>query len=459
MGANTYDAVVIGSGQAGPSLAVRLAGAGWQVAIVERGRFGGTCVNTGCMPTKTLVASAYAAHLARRASDYGVDVGSVRVDMKRVKARKDTVADTASGNVAAWLRGTPGVTVIEGHARFESPTTVRVGDRLLESGKIFINVGGRALVPPMPGLDGVPYLTNSTIMDVDFLPAHLIVIGGSYIGLEFAQMYRRFGAQVTVVEKMPRLIAREDPEVSDAVASILAGEGVSIETGAECMSARRDGDEIAIDLDCAGGSRSVRGTHLLLAVGRRPNTDDLGLDRAGVATDARGYVTVDDALRTNVPGIHALGECNARGAFTHTTYNDYEIVADNLLSGAQRSVRDRIDAYALFIDPPLARIGMNDAAARASGRKVVAGMRPMTRVGRAVEKGETAGFMRILADADTREILGATILGVGGDEAIHAVLDCMYAKAPATALQRMVHIHPTVAELLPTIAGDMAPLA
>ncbi|MFO1313260.1 MAG: FAD-containing oxidoreductase [Burkholderiales bacterium] len=453
-----YDAIVIGTGQAGPSLAVRLARAGWRVAIAERGRFGGTCVNTGCMPTKTLVASAYAAHLARRASDYGVDVGDVRVDMKRVKARKDEVADTASGNIAAWLRGTPNLTVIEGHARFESPTVVRVGERLLEADKIFVNVGGRALVPPMPGLDGVPYLTNSTIMDLDFLPPHLVVIGGSYIGLEFAQMYRRFGAQVTVVEKMPRLIAREDPEVSEAVAAILAGEGIGIETGAECMAVARAGDDLVVNLDCAGGSRSVRGTHLLLAVGRKPNTDDLGLDRAGVAIDARGWVTVDDELRTSVPGIWALGECNGRGAFTHTTYNDYEIVADNLLNGTQRSVRDRIDAYALFVDPPLARVGMNDAAARKSDRKVLAGMRPMARVGRAVEKGETRGFMKILADADTREILGATILGVGGDEAIHAVLDCMYAKAPYTALQRMVHIHPTVAELLPTIAGEMAPL-
>ena len=343
--------------------------------------------------------------------------------------------------------------MIEGHARFESPTTVRVGERVLESDRIFINVGGRALVPPMPGLAGVPFLTNSSIMDVDFLPEHLIVIGGSYIGLEFAQMYRRFGARVTVVEKMPRLIAREDAEVSEAVAAILAGEGIAVETGAECMSVARAGSEIVVDLDCASGSRSVRGSHLLLAVGRRPNTDDLGLDRAGVVTDARGFVTVDDALRTSVPGIFALGECNARGAFTHTTYNDYEIVADNLLNDAKRSVRDRIDAYALFIDPPLARVGMNDGEARKSGRNVLVGERPMTRVGRAVEKGETQGFMKIVVDADSREILGATILGVGGDEAIHAVLDCMYAKAPYTALQRMVHIHPTVAELLPTTRG------
>jgi pyruvate/2-oxoglutarate dehydrogenase complex dihydrolipoamide dehydrogenase (E3) component len=453
-----FDAVVIGTGQAGPSLAVRLAGAGWRVAIVERGRFGGTCVNTGCMPTKTLVASAYAAHLARRAGEYGVDVGDVRVDMKRVKARKDKVADTASGNIAAWLRGTPNVTVIEGHARFESPTAVRVGERILEAPKVFINVGARAFVPPMPGLSGAPFFTNSTIMDVDFLPEHLVVIGGSYIGLEFAQMYRRFGSKVTVVEKMPRLIAREDPEVSDAVASILAAEGVGIETGAECMSVALAGNEIVVDLDCAGGSRSVRGSHLLLAVGRAPNTGDLGLDRAGVAADARGYVTVDDALHTNVPGIYALGECNGRGAFTHTTYNDYEIVADNLLNGAARSVRDRIEAYALFIDPPLARAGMSDTAIRNAGRKAMVGKRAMTRVGRAVEKGETQGFMKLAVDADTKEILGATILGVGGDEAIHAVLDCMYAKATAAALARMVHIHPTVAELLPTIAGELVPL-
>jgi len=453
-----YDAIVIGTGQAGPSLAVRLATAGWRVAIAERARFGGTCVNTGCMPTKTLVASAYAAHVARRGAEYGIDVGHVRVDMQRVKARKDKVADTASGNIAAWLRGTKNVTVIEGHARFESANAVRIGERLLEADKIFINVGGRAYVPPMPGLDGVAHYTNSTIMDVDFVPEHLVVIGGSYIGLEFAQMYRRFGAKVTVVEKLPRLIAREDDAVSQGVAAILAAEGIAIETGAECMSVAKASEGIVVDLDCAEGSRAVRGTHLLLAVGRTPNTGDLGLDRAGVAVDDRGYVAVDDMLRTNVPGIYALGECNGRGAFTHTAYNDFEIAADNLLSDAGRSVRDRINAYALFIDPPLARIGMSDDEVRKSGRQALVGTRPMTRVGRAVEKGETQGFMSITVDAATKEILGATILGVGGDEAIHCVLDLMYAKAPYTAMQRMVHIHPTVAELLPTLLGELAPL-
>ena len=454
-----YDAIVIGTGQAGPSLAVRLASAGQQVAIIERKRFGGTCVNTGCMPTKTLVASAYAAHLATRAADYGVIIdGSVSVDMKRVKARKDKVADTASGNIAAWLKGTSNVTVIEGHARFESATTVRVNGDLLEGGQIFVNVGGRALVPPIPGVHDVPFLTNSSMMDVDFLPEHLVVVGGSYIGLEFGQMYRRFGSRVTIVEKMPRIIAREDPDVSQGVTDILRNEGVDVETGAECMIVEKRGAQIVVKLDCAEGRREVAGSHLLLAVGRVPNTDDLGLAAAGVATDERGFITVDDALRTNVPGLYAIGDCNGRGAFTHTSYNDYEIVADNLLNGTRRGVRDRITAYGLFVDPPLGRVGMTDAEVRKSGRRALTGMRPMARVGRAVEKGEAQGFMKITVDADSHEILGAAILGVGGDEAIHCILDAMYMKAPYTAMQRMVHIHPTVAELIPTLLGELVPL-
>ena len=455
-----YDAIIIGTGQAGPSLAVRLANAGRQVAIIERKRFGGTCVNTGCIPTKTLVASAYAAHLAARAADYGVIIdGSVSVDMKRVKARKDLVAGTASDNIAAWLKGTPNVTVIEGHARFDSATSVRVNGAPLHAEQIFVNVGGRALVPAMPGVHDVPYLTNSSMMDVDLLPEHLIVVGGSYIGLEFGQMYRRFGSRVTIVEKMPRIIAREDPDVSQAVTDILRNEGVIIETGAECMVLEKRGRQVAVKLDCDGEMREVAGSHLLLAVGRVPNTDDLGLAAAGVATDERGFITVDDALRTNVSGIYAIGDCNGRGAFTHTSYNDYEIVADNLLNGTQRSVRDRIMAYGLFIDPPLGRVGMSDTEIRKSGRRALVGMRPMTRVGRAVEKGEAQGFMKITVDAESKEILGAAILGVGGDEAIHCILDAMYMKAPYTAMQRMVHIHPTVAELIPTLLGELVPLS
>ena len=454
-----FDAIIIGTGQAGPSLAARLAAAGMQVAIIERKFFGGTCVNTGCIPTKALVASAYAAHLARRAADYGVKIdGAIEVDMRRVKARKDEISQRSRNNVEKWLRGLAHCTVFVGQARFESADTVRVNGDLLSAGRIFINVGTRPFIPPMPGLDQVRYLTNSTMMDVDFLPEHLLVVGGSYVGLEFAQMYRRFGSAVTVVEKSPRLISREDEDVTDAVRTILTNEGIRIELRAECMAAEKRGEQIAIKLDCSDGQREAVGSHLLLAVGRTPNTDDLGLEQAGIAADSRGYITVDDELRTNVPGVWALGDCNGRGAFTHTSYNDYEIVADNLLNDDNRSVRDRILAYALFIDPPLGRVGMTENEIRDSGRKALIGMRPMTRVGRAVEKGETQGFMKITVDADTKQILGAAILGVGGDEAVHCLLDAMYAKAPYTVVQRAVHIHPTVSELLPTVLGELKPL-
>jgi pyruvate/2-oxoglutarate dehydrogenase complex dihydrolipoamide dehydrogenase (E3) component len=454
-----YDAIVIGTGQSGPALAARLAGAGRKVAIVERHRYGGTCVNTGCMPTKTLVASAYAAHIARTAADYGVTVaGSVGVDMKRVKARKDAVSGASSKGVENWLKGLANCTVIEGHARFESPTAVRVNDEILEAPQIFINVGGRATVPQVAGLEQVSYLTNSTMMDVDYLPEHLIVVGASYIGLEFAQIYRRFGARVTVVEMTDRVIAREDEDVSQAVYDILSGEGVTFELGASCLAVEKRGGGLAVKVDCAGGRRDVEGSHLLFAVGRIPNTGDLALDRAGVKTDSRGYIAVDDELRTSVPGIWAIGDCNGRGAFTHTSYNDYEIVADNLLNGEKRSVRDRITAYGLFIDPPLGRAGMTEADIRKSGRRALVGKRPMTRVGRAVEKGDTRGFMKVAVDAETKQILGAAILGVGGDEAIHGILDVMYARAPYTTLQRSVHIHPTVSELLPTVLGELKPM-
>jgi len=455
-----FDAIIIGTGQSGPSLAARLAGAGRKVAIVERKLFGGTCVNTGCMPTKTLVASAYAAHLARNSADYGVILdGPVRVDMKRVKARKDVVASTARRHVEKWLKGAANLTVFEGHARLESPTTVRVNDELLEAPQTFINVGGRALVPPIPGIDQIDYLTNSTMMEIDFLPDHLIIIGGSYIGLEFGQMYRRFGAQVTIIEQGARAIAREDEDVSQGVLDILRNEGVNFELNAQNMIVEKRDGQIAAKFDGAGGPRVVKGSHLLLAVGRVPNTDDLGLAQAGVRTDARAYVEVDDELRTSVPGIWAIGDCNGRGAFTHTSYNDYEIVADNLLEGAHRSVKDRITAYGLFIDPPLGRAGLTEAEIRKSGRNTLVGMRPMTRVGRAVEKGETQGFMKIAVDAETKQIVGAAILGVGGDEAIHCILDVMYAKAPYTVLQRAVNIHPTVAELIPTVLGELRPMA
>ncbi|WP_262029184.1 FAD-containing oxidoreductase [Microvirga sp. Mcv34] len=454
----TFDAIVIGAGQAGPSLAGRLTAAGMNVAIIERKLFGGTCVNTGCMPTKTLVASAYAAHLARRGADFGVSIASpVAVDMKRVKARAQTVSTHARTNVETWLRGMDRLTVLEGHARFEGPDVIRVGEELLTAPRIFLNVGGRASVPDMPGVDTVSYLTNTSILQLDTLPRHLVVVGGSYIGLEFAQMYRRFGAQVTVVEKGPRLIAREDEDVSEAIRDILTAEGIAVRTDATCIGFKPHADGVAVDVDCTSGDPFVVGSHVLLAVGRRPNTDDLGLDKAGVAVDARGMIQVDDTLATNVPGIWALGDCNGRGAFTHTAYNDYEIVAANLLDGASRRVSDRLLGYALYIDPPLGRVGMTEKEARQSGRKLLVSKRPMTRVGRAIEKDETKGFMKIVADAETRKILGAAILGTGGDEAIHGILDMMNAGADITTLQWAVPIHPTVSELIPTILGDLKP--
>ena len=455
-----FDAIIIGTGQAGPSLAARFAAAGMAVAIIERHKFGGTCVNTGCIPTKTLIASAYAAHVARRGAEYGFVVnGDVLVDMKRVKARKDEVAGRSNHGVEERLRGLKNCTVVQGHARFQSSRTVVVNDEVLQADKVFINVGGRASVPPIHGINEVSFLTNSSMMDVDFLPEHLVIIGGSYVGLEFAQMYRRFGSEVTIVEMGPRLIGREDEDVSEAVREILEREGVQIRPNAKCISVAKRDSRIAVGLNCDEGSPEVSGTHVLLAVGRTPNTNDLGLDQAGVATDQRGYITVDDQLQTNVPGIWALGDCNGRGAFTHTAYNDYEIVAENLLDAGHRQVSDRIQTYALFTDPPLGRCGMTDAEIRKSGRPALAVKHPMSRVSRAVEKGETQGFIKISVDAETKHILGAAILGTGGDEVVHVLLDVMYAKAPYTVVQRAMHIHPTVAEYLPTVLSKLEPFA
>ena len=454
-----FDAIIIGTGQAGPSLAVRFATAGKTVAVIERYKFGGTCVNTGCIPTKTLVASAYAIHVARRGADYGFSIGDMRIDTKQIKERKDAASARSNKGVENWLRGTANCTVIQGHARFQSPNTVVVNDEVLQAEKIFIDVGGRASVPDMPGVHDVPFLTNSSMMDIDFLPRHLIVVGGSYVGLEFAQIYRRFGSEVTVVEMAPRLIPREDEDISQAVREILEAEGINIRLNAKCISLAKRDNGVAVRLTCEEGSPEVIGTHILLAVGRVPNTSDLGLERAGVATDNRGYIIVDDQLQTNVPGIWALGDCNGRGAFTHTAYNDYEIVADNLLNADHRRVSDRIQAYALYIDPPLGRCGMTDADIRKSGRRALAVKYPMSRVSRAYEKGETQGFMKICVDAESKQILGAAILGTGGDEVIHVLLDVMYAKAPYTLIQRAMHIHPTVSEYLPTILGKLEPFA
>ena len=454
--AQTFDAIIVGAGQAGPPLAGRLTAAGQTVAVIERKLVGGTCVNTGCIPTKTLVASAYAAHLARRGAEYGVGSGAITVDVGKVKARKDKIMLNDRHGVESWLEGMDNCTLIRGHAEFQDPHTIRVDDKLLTAGKIFLNVGGRAVVPDMPGLADIDYMTNVGILDLDTLPEHLVVIGGSYIALEFAQMYRRFGAEVTVIEKGPRLTAREDEDVSAAIKEILENEGIAVEVDATAISFRKHDN--GFEVTPREGAEPIVGSHLLMAIGRRPNTDDLGLDKAGVETDSRGNIVVDDQCRTNVEHIWAMGDCNGRGAFTHTSYNDFEIVAANLLDDDPRKISDRVQTYALYIDPPLGRAGMTVDQVRKAGRKALVAKRPMTRVGRAVEKGETQGFMKAVVDAETNEILGAAILGVGGDEVIQDILDVMTAKLPYTAISRTMHIHPTVSELLPTMLQELTPL-
>ena len=454
-----YDAIVIGSGQAGPSLAVRLAKSGMQVALIEREHYGGTCVNDGCTPTKTLVASARMAHMARRAAEFGVTLGGpVGLDMKAVMARKDRIVQQSVDSLTEWLQGTAGLDLIRGHARFTGPDAVAVDGKALTAPKVFINVGGRAALPDWPGIDSVPVLTNTGMMSLDVLPEHLIVVGGSYIGLEFAQMFRRFGAQVTVLEVGERLIAREDPEVSAEVRAILEREGVRFLLGVRDARVERHGEQIRVRCHAGGDEHEFIGSHLLAAVGRQPNTDDLGLQAAGIAIDSRGFIVVDDQLRTSVPGVWALGDANGRGAFTHTSYNDFEIVAANLLDGEHRSVNDRIPAYALFTDPPLGRVGMSEAQVRATGRPALVSVMPMSRVGRARERSETQGFMKVLVDAQTERIVGASMLCIEGDEIVHSLLDVMAADASYRIVQRAVHIHPTVSELIPTLLGQLAPL-
>lgn len=455
---HTFDAIVVGAGQAGPSLATRLAGAGWKTAMVERHLFGGTCVNTGCTPTKAMVASAHAAHLARRGADFGVHAGPVSVDMKAIKARKDKIVLNSRTGVEKWLRGTANCTIFTATAAFESPTTMRVGDDLLEAPKIFLNVGARPTVPDMPGVDSVPFLTSTTVLDLEELPAHLVVVGGGYVGLEFAQMFRRFGSEVTIIDMKSRLAASGDEDASKVIQEIFAAEDIGVRLNAKCIHLEQRGSEFGVGLECTEGAPYIPGSHILLAVGRTPNTADLNAPAAGLSPDEHGFIPVDDQLRTSVPGIFAVGDCNGRGAFTHTSYNDYEIVAENLLDGASRRVSDRIPAHALYIDPPLAHVGMTEKEVRSAGKPALVGFRPMSKVARAIEKGETFGFIKVLADAETKQILGATVFGAGGDEAVHCILTAMYARQPVSLITHSVHIHPTVAELIPTTFEDLKPL-
>ena len=455
MTTDTFDALVIGGGQAGPALAVRLAEHGWKTALVERGELGGTCVNNGCTPTKTLVASARAAWAARHAADFGVLIpGAVTIDYAAVRARMMKVVQASRDGLGRWIAGTSHLSLVHGEARFTGPDTVRVGERVLKAPRIFLNVGARPVVPDWVASSGVSFLTSESLMALEELPTHLVILGAGYISLEYAQVFARFGSRVTVVEHGARLLPREDEEAADIVKAVLERDGVRFLTGADATALRRDATGVALTVD----GQSVAGSHLLVAVGRRPNTEALDLPCAGVTCDAHGSVQVDDQLRTNVPGIWALGDVNGRGAFTHTSYNDHEIVVANLLDDDPRRVGDRVPAYALYTDPPLARIGMSRAAAKQSGRRVLVGHLPMSRVGRARERGETDGFIEALVDADTNRILGATLLGIEADEAIHGLLDVMSAGLPYTAISRTMHIHPTVSELVPTMLQGLKPL-
>jgi len=457
MDTDVFDAIIVGAGQAGPAIAARCSREGLKTALIERHHFGGTCVNVGCVPTKTLVASARAIRLAQRGAEFGFDIADLRVDMARVMARKDAIVLKSREGVEAWMRGLKGTQVIVGDARFVGPAALEVGGRRLSAARIFLNVGGRAVRPALPGIDTVPALDNVSVLALDAVPEHLVIVGGSYIGLEFAQLMRRLGAAVTVLERSARLLPREDQDVSDGIRAILEAEGVRFELGAECLSLARSDERIVVGAACGGGA-GVTGSHVLLAVGRQPNTDGLGLELAGIRTDARGYIEVDDQCRTSAEGVWAVGDCNGRGAFTHTAWNDHEIVVANLFDGDARRIRQRIACYALFIDPALGRVGMTQAEALASGRRVLRAKMPMQRVGRAREAGETQGFMKVLVDADTQRILGAAILGMNGDEVVHSLLDIMAADQPYTVISRAMHIHPTVSELVPTLLQQLKPV-
>ncbi len=459
MSTEPFDSIIIGAGQAGPAIAARCAKEGLRTAVIERGPFGGTCVNNGCVPTKTLVASARAMQMARRGEEFGFSTGGLHIDMARVMARKNALVQQSRAAVENWMRGLKGAEVLVGQARFVAPSTLEVNGRQITAPRIFLNLGGRALLPDLPGIRDVPILDNRSIMELDAVPEHLLIVGGSYIGLEFAQMMRRFGAKVTVVERSSQLLPREDGDVSQGIRDILEREGVRFVLGAQCLALARAADaSITLGVDCAGEMPPITGSHVLMAVGRVPNTDGLGLELAGIKTDARGYIVVDDQCRSSAEGVWAVGDCNGRGAFTHTAWNDHEIVVANLFDNDPRRISERVACYALFIDPALGRIGMNEAEARASGRPILQAKMLMQRVGRAREAGETQGFMKVLVDAENQRLLGAAILGLNGDEVVHGLLDVMLSGQPCTVISRAMHIHPTVSELVPTLLQQLQPL-
>jgi pyruvate/2-oxoglutarate dehydrogenase complex dihydrolipoamide dehydrogenase (E3) component len=452
------DAAVIGAGQAGPALAIALAQRGEQVALVEAVNLGGTCVNNGCTPTKTLRKSARVAHLARRAADFGVHVGDVKVDFAAAMARMQDRVDTARAGLEAWVAGTKNLTLVRAWGSFaggrDGAFDIQAGERPIRAKRVYLNTGTRPFVPPIPGLADVPHLTNESLLKLRTLPPKLIVIGGSYIGLEMGQIFRRLGSEVVVIETAPRITAREDEDITQSITAFLEAEGLRIVTGQAVTKVERDGDGIAVTV---GGER-IQGSHVLVATGRLPNTGKLNLGAVGVNADERGYVTTNGRLETNVPGIWALGDINKRGAFTHTSYHDHEIVLANH-DGGQRSADDRAMCYAMFTDPPFARVGMSESEARASGKRVLVARFEMKNVSRAKEESETAGRIKVLVDADTDRFLGFAMVGISADEILHVFTNYMAAGGTARVMKEALPAHPTVAEFFPTILGKLKPLA
>ena len=456
----TYDAIVIGAGQAGGPLSTALAASGRRTAIIERAYVGGTCINFGCTPTKTMVASARVAYLARRASDYGVLTGEVGVDMTVVRRRKRDIVESFRSGSERRIEEADGVDLIHGEAGFSGLHTIVVtghdGDTTeLSAPLIFINTGCRGITPPLEGLDSVPALDNVSIMELDTVPERLLVLGGGYIGLEFGQMFRRFGSEVTIVQRGPRLFGREDPDVADEVARILVEDGVGVLLDTDATGVQPDGAGVRLTVRGPDGERELRGSHLLLATGRGPDTRALTLAAAGIATDARGYIQVDDRLETNVPGVYALGDVKPGPAFTHISYDDFRVIRTNLIENGSASIKDRIVPYTVFIDPQLGRVGMTETEARVGDRPVRVAKMPMSYVARALEVDESRGFMKAVVDGETGQILGCAILGLEGGEVMSMIEIAMMGRLPYTALRDGVFAHPLLAESLNNLFGSL----
>ena len=441
-----FDAIVIGSGQAGKPLCYALADLGWKVAFIERAELGGTCINTGCTPTKTMVASAQVAYYARNAARWGVRVNEVGVDLPAVVARKNKVVQGFRDAIQRRIDAKPNITLVRAHGRFTGPHQVEASGQTFESEKIFIDTGTRPEIPKITGIDSVPFLTNASVMELLEVPKHLLVLGGGYIGLEFGQVFRRFGSRVTIIHKGERILPREDPDITQELQMALEAGGMEFALAAATTRVENRGNEIALAYETKQGSKTISGSHLLVATGRKPNTDDLGLDKAGVATDARGYIKVNGRMETSVPGVWATGDVKGGPAFTHISYNDYQIVYANLIEGKNLTIEHRYLPYALFTDPQLGRVGITEQEARASGRKFKIGTYPLASVARAIERDETRGLMKIIVDGETDRILGAAILASEGGELVQILGAMILAGAPYTVLKGAVYIHPTLAE-------------